>query len=159
MGLCRDGLVPAMSKPSNQEVATPREFLDAFEQRFGRIGFDLAANADNKVVPFFYGPGSDLGEDSLREDWTLVREGPLWLNPPFKTIAPWARKAAAESTHEPIAMLVPAAVCTGWFVEHVAPFAYVFELTPRVFSTQIRDCILAMFTPEGYVGRETWRWK
>lgn len=148
-----------MSKPSNQEVATPREFLDAFEHRFGRIGFDLAANADNKVVPFHYGPGSELGENSLAEDWTLLRDGPLWLNPPFKAIAPWAKKAAAESTHEPIALLAPAAVCTGWFVDHVAPYAYVFELTPRVFKAEIRDCILALFTPEGYVGRETWRWR
>lgn len=148
-----------MTVSRNQEVATPREFLEAFEQRFGRIGFDLAANASNAVVPFYYGPGSDLGEDSLSEDWTLVREGPLWLNPPSKTIAPWAQKAANESTQEPIAMLVPAAVCTGWFIQHVAPHAYVFELTPRVFKAEIRDCILAMFTPEGYVGRETWRWR
>lgn len=144
---------------SNQEVATPRDFLHAFERRFGRIGFDLAANDANKVVPYYFGPGSELGEDSLTEDWTLLREGPLWLNPPFKRIAPWAEKAARECTHEPIGMLVPASVCTGWFIEHVAPNAYVFELTPRVFEVAIRDCILALFTPEGYVGRETWGWK
>lgn len=145
---------------SNQSVATPREFLGAVEKRFGLIGFDLAASSDNAVVGGFYGPGSSLGRFSLMEDWDSLgaQADLLWLNPPFKTIAPWAEKAA-RSENVRIAMLAPASVCTNWFIEHVKPNAYVLELTPRVFKTEIRDCILALFTPEGYVGRETWRWK
>jgi len=145
---------------SNQAVVTPREFLDAVERRFGRIGFDLAAHRGNRVVDEYFGPGSPLAEDALGEDWDALgaRADLLWLNPPFKTIAPWAKKAA-ESENVTIALLAPASVCTGWFLDHVKPNAYVFELTPRVFKVEIRDCILAMFTPEGYVGRETWRWR
>lgn len=35
---------------SNQDVATPREFLKVVEARFGQIGWDLAATKDNQVV-------------------------------------------------------------------------------------------------------------
>jgi len=145
---------------SNQAVVTPKEFLEAVERRFGRIGFDLAAHRGNRVVPDYFGPGSPLGEDALEEDWDALgaRAELLWLNPPFKTIAPWAEKAAA-SGNVTIAMLALASVCTGWFLDHVKSNAYVFELTPRVFKVEICDCILAMFTPEGYVGRETWKWR
>lgn len=145
---------------SNQNVATPREFLKAVEDRFGPITFDLAAHAGNAVARHYFGPGSDAGTDALACDWPGTGTGLLWLNPPFKHIEPWAKKCAeSRAAGSRIALLVPAAVCTNWFIEHVKDNAYVFELTPRVFKTEIRDCILAMFTPEGYVGRETWRWK
>lgn len=146
---------------SNQEVETPRVFLDAVERRFGKIGWDLAANASNAVVSGYYGEDSVNGNwDSLANDWDSLGgvADLLWLNPPFKTITPWAKKAS-ETTQATIAMLAPASVCTRWFIEHVKPHAYVLELTPRVFKAEIRDCILALFTPEGYVGRETWDWK
>jgi len=152
---------------SEQCVSTPREFIEAVQTRFGTIGLDLAANESNHVVDRWYGPGSgacwDLGlgvPDSLGADWTAYMPGLLWLNPPFKNIAPWAAKCADERKRGArIALLVPASVCTNWFVEHVKPHAYVFELTPRVFKNEIRDCILALYEPAGYVGRETWKWR
>src|SRR4051812_41212663 len=105
---------------SNQIVATPREFINAVEARFGAIGFDLAANADNRVVLDFFGPGSNYAEDALDDAVNWGLSDLQWLNPPY---------------------------------------AYVFELTPRVFKNEIRDCILAMFEPAGYVGREVWNWR
>ncbi|MEP6651796.1 MAG: DNA N-6-adenine-methyltransferase [Myxococcales bacterium] len=145
---------------SNQIVSTPRDFLLAIKRRFGPITFDLAANADNSVARKWYGPGG-LAEDSLAPDIHWPSHGLCFLNPPFKTIAPWVKKAAVqrEVMGTRIALLVPAAVCTSWFVEHVAPHAYVFELTPRVFKNEIRDCLLCLYEPAGYVGRETWKWR
>lgn len=145
---------------SNQEVSTPRAFIAAVEKRFGKIAFDLAAHERNSVAgPQFFGPGSENVEDALSVDWFHV-DGLLWLNPPFKRIEPWVEKCATERRRGArIALLAPASICTGWFIEHVRDQSYVFELTPRVFAKEIRDCILALYTPEGYVGRETWKWR
>ncbi len=150
---------------TDQFVPTPIEFIAAVEKRFGPIGFDLAANATNRVKvhetikPIWFGPGG-REPDALAEglDWpTNVFN---WLNPPFDNIEAFAKKAAEQrQLGARIAMIGPASVCTGWFVKYVAPHAYVFELTPRVFKVQIRDCILALYEPSGYRGRETWRWK
>jgi phage N-6-adenine-methyltransferase len=156
-------------KEENQIVRTPREFIYAVEARFGGIVADLAANAENAIAPVYFGQGSQHGEDSLTANWrrlgSLAGIGLRWLNPPYsdraQPIARWAMKCAEMrgKVDGPIAFLVPAAVCTTWFRRHVAPHAYVFELFPRVFDKQIRDCILALYTPEGYVGREPWDWK
>ncbi len=145
---------------SNQVVSTPREFLDVVERRFGEICWDLAANEDNHVTRDgrYFGPGSRYASDSLDASWRDL--GLSWLNPPFAQIAAFSRRAAQEyrKTAGGILLIGPAAVCTGWFVEHVAPHAYVFELAPRVFKKEIRDCILAYYHPAQLVGRETWRW-
>jgi hypothetical protein len=148
-------------KPSNQDVKTPRDFLDAVVRRFGSIELDLAANEPN-VAYRWLGPGSSLGaNDALEVDWMQFNRGGLsWLNPPYKLVLPWVKKCAeARRAGMKIALLVPAAVCTDWFIDYVIPYAYVFELTPRPFKTEVRDCVLALYTPEGYVGRETWTWK
>lgn len=145
---------------ANDLVPTPREFLDAVESRFGTIDFDIAANKQNNVTQSyrFFGPGSTLAENALTVDWPHF--GLNWLNPPFSNIAGFAKKACAERyMGAKTAMLMPASVCTNYFSDYVRKHAYVFELMPRVFKKEIRDCILALFTPEGYVGREEWIWK
>lgn len=140
------------------EVSTPRPFLDAVEERFGPIMLDLAANESNHVVGPWFGPGSKV-PDALAVRWPR-HGGLLWCNPPFKHIEPWATKAHEEQAHGArVALLVPASVCTGWFIEHVRPYAYVLELTPRVFAKEVRDCILAIYDPAMFTGRETWKWE
>ena len=146
---------------SNQDVRTPKVFLDAVVERFGNVDIDLAANAANHVVPRYLGPGSKLAEDALEVGWMQFNRGGLaWLNPPFRRVLPWVKRCeVARASGMKIALLVPAAVCTSWMLDHVRPHAYTFELTPRVFAREIRDCVLAVFTPEGYVGRDVWRWR
>ena len=149
---------------SNDVVSTPREFLDAVEERFGQIRWDLAANKENCVTKDhrFYGPGSYYLGDSLSIvcQWGKLNGGLLWLNPPFSNIAPFARKSMIErNCNAKIAMLIPASVCTSYFNDYVRDHAYVFELTPRPFKREVRDCVLALYTPEGYTGRELWRWR
>lgn len=153
-------------KAENQIVVTPRPFLDAVEKRFGPIVFDLAATAENCVSDGdYYGPGSHLGEDSLAKGWRIGRPGVRFLNPPFsdrdQPISLWAKRCAEmrRPASGPILLLCPAAVCTVWFRTWVAPHAYVLELYPRVFGKEIRDCILAVYAPEGYLGRTTWDWQ
>lgn len=146
---------------SNQIVSTPKEFIDAFERRFGKITWDLAANAENsKAGDRFFGPGSAHSANAFLAKWSGLGEL-AWLNPPFEDIEPFCDRSAdaVKKYRQRNALLIPASVCTNYFIEFVKPNAYVFELTPRVFKTKIRDCVLAMFEPAGYIGRETWKWR
>ncbi len=151
---------------SVQEVVTPRELLDAVEERFGYIGCDLAASDDNAVCHWYY--GLDNGLDALDEqrDWAADDGYKLsWLNPPYGKIAPWAAKCVEQSALDArIAMLVPAAVGSNWFNQYVRPYAYVLELTPRVTFVghshpYPKDLILAYYCPERFIGREAWYWR
>lgn len=150
---------------SVQDVGTPRDFLDAVEKRFGKLSFDLAANADNHVATDYFGPGSPLGEDAFKEVWHKLWPGLLWLNPPFENIKDWAMRAAAESgfgAH--VLMLIPAVVGTNYFREWIWPFARVYALSPRltfVGHTQSypKDLILAEFGVDVLPGFECWRWR
>ncbi len=145
---------------TNQIVATPRDFLDVVRLRFGKLGWDVAANAENSVVDCgcFYGPGSEHGLDSLAVNWPT--EVLNWDNPPFARIDEFSAKHVQQQARGAASLLIgPAAVCTGWFIKNVAPYAYVMLLTPRVFKKEIRDCFLAYYHPARIVGQETWRWR
>lgn len=147
---------------SEQAVQTPPEFLSAVQERFGDFGVDLAASNDNAVAPLFIGPEADALADHV--PWHLY-DGLCWLNPPYANITPWAEKAALSALlGASIAMLVPASVGAKWFNLWVRPNAYVLELTPRLTfvghkSAYPKDLILAVFTPERFIGRAAWQWR
>jgi phage N-6-adenine-methyltransferase len=151
---------------SVQDVATPRDFLDAVERRFGPIALDLAANAGNSVKGNkYFGPGSTLGcTDSLGCDWTTYG-GLLWLNPPYGDLTTWAKKCAEERARGArIALLAPASTGSIWFAEHVWPHAYVLLLRPRLTfvghtAPYPKDLMLALYEPGGLRGIDLWRWK
>lgn len=148
---------------SEQEVRTPAEFIDAVERRFGRIRFDLAANASNAIRPAFFGPGSTIGEDALAHPWDQMG-GVLWLNPPFGNIPPFAEKCAKEGPlGARVKMLVPAAVSTNWWAKSVHGQALVLFLRPRIrfvghkagFPKDLALCCYGPWVAPGY---STWRW-
>lgn len=150
---------------SEQEVGTPRPFLDAVERRFGPIRWDLAANASNTVVPdAYYGPGSRHGEDSLVMPWALNHAGVLWLNPPFGNIKPFAAQCATEGPRGArVKMLVPAAVSTEWWKTYVHQQALVLFLRPRLEFVGHdhgfpKDLALVCYGPWVAPGYHTWRW-
>ena len=163
--------VMPVQKPgkSVQEVGTPREFLDAVEERFGRLRWDLAADETNHVTEGWSGPGSTVQPDSLKGAWWALPEGLLWLNPPYAKIGPWAEKCSRwrevdswNATRQRIAFLVPASVGTNWFAAHVDRKALVLFLSPRltfVGHTQSypKDLMLAVYGARP--GYECWRWK
>jgi phage N-6-adenine-methyltransferase len=161
-----DHMTAPAQKPgkSVQDVGTPRGFLDAVEKCFGPIAFDLAANADNRVVDAYFGPGSQWGEDAFKQIWHF-HKGIQWLNPPFANIGDWAMRAAAESGHGAhILMLIPAAVGTNYFREWIWPFARIYALSPRltfVGHTQSypKDLILCEYSRDVVPALECWRWK
>lgn len=149
---------------SKQDYATPREFMAAVEARFGPIAFDLAAHADNAKARRWFGPGGDA-EDALAEPWhdlITFGDGLLWLNPPFADIAPWAAKCAREANAGAnILLLVPAAVGSNWFRDHVFNRAAVYLLNGRLSfdgkAPYPKDCLLAHYGETPHVCVWDWR--
>lgn len=145
-----------------QEVATPPEFLKAVTERFGTIVWDLAADESNHVVDGWFGPGSQFGEDSLVQNWSVNNLGLLWLNPPFKMIRKFAAKCKAESANGArIAMLIPSSVSTNWFAELIYGSALVLPIRPRITfvgskEPYPKDLMLCVYgEPAGF---ECWNW-
>jgi phage N-6-adenine-methyltransferase len=154
--------VPPPQKPgkSKQDYSTPYEFIEAVYGLLNITEFavDLAADASNAKAPVFYG----VEEDSLAQDWARF-PGWHWLNPPFGKITPWVERANIFGWQGvKVAMLLPAAVGSNWYREHVEGEAYVFFLNPRLSFDGVapypKDCMLALYgTP--FRGASTWRWK
>lgn len=156
-------------------METDPEFIHAFVARFGPIDFDLAANAANSQAEHWYGPGSDLGEDSLAQDWTQLN-GLLWLNPEYNDIAAWAEKCARtvgraglsaidpgpKPTGRKIAMLVPASVGANWYRRFVHECGKVIFLNGRLTfvghsNAYPKDLMLVVY---GLLpAYEVWQWK
>ena len=123
-------LVP-MQKPgkSEQRVSTPVAFLDWVRSRFGvEFTWDLAANAENTVVPSprFFGPGSPSGEDAFLEPWLGCGQV-LWCNPPYSDITPWVERCSISNDNcQNVFVLVPASVGSTWWRDFVHDKARVY---------------------------------
>jgi phage N-6-adenine-methyltransferase len=91
---------------------TPQEIFDELNDIF-QFNLDAAACIKSAKCEKWFGPGSELAEDALRENW----EGTVWLNPPYgRGIIKWVQKAYRESLKgSTIVMLVPARPDTKWF--------------------------------------------
>lgn len=148
---------------SKQDYQTPREFLDAVQARFGRIVFDLSCTTANCVARA--GWYFDRGYDGLAESWdTLAQPGEVaWLNPEFGNVAPWAEKCAGYAGAGLVTMLIPAAVSTEYYADHIHDRAFVAPIRPRLIFVGEEDpypkdlmlCVYGM----GLRGFQPWRWK
>ena len=152
---------------SKQDVGTPREFIDAVEQRFGPISVDLAATAGNKVCHLYIGPDADEQRfrDSLAVNWkNLFRYPVRWLNPPFGNVTPWVKKCAeCRLMSSWTLLLVPASVGSKWWDTHVRGKSMRFILNPRIRfvghkDQYPKDLALCAFG-YGVNGEVLWRWK
>ena len=149
---------------SKQDYRTPPELLAAIRRAFAvdHWACDLAADVNSAICPWWIGPGSANGENSLEADWAKW-EGDLWLNPPFGHIDPWAEKCSTSVRSGRIFLLVPASVGSNWYEAHLHGQAHVVAISPRVtFVSQKdpypKDLVLAVFSGiRG--GFSTWRWK
>lgn len=152
---------------SRQDYGTPPELIAAVERRFGRLTWDVAAHADNTVVPDRFFAVGGLDGDALTADWSgFTRSDLLWLNPPFGTIATeWAPLVAKWTRRMPwlrLLMLTPASVGSEWFQQHVHRRALVLALSPRLHFVGAddpypKDCMLSVFG-YGVSGFDVWRW-
>jgi len=144
---------------SKQDYSTPKDFISAVIKRFGVIDFDLAADKRNTKASQFY----SVKDNSLVQDWGQL-SGILWLNPPFNSIEPWAKKCAYHSqAHKSrILFLVPASVGSNWFADYVHNKALVLACNPRLSFDSLhpypKDIILACYN-FSRIGFECWKWK
>lgn len=92
---------------------TPQALFDKLNRRW-EFSVDGAANAQNHLLPRWWGPQSPLAEDSLVIPWTHER---VWLNPPYSMCSEFMEKAYIEMTvNEALTVaLVPARTDTKWF--------------------------------------------
>ena len=157
---------------SRGDYCTPPEFLDAVQDRFGYVMFDLAATRENQVVgagdpkggPCYFGPDHEdpKKRDSLKQDWSALR-GVAWCNPPFDPLRPWLEKASEVSGRAGWTLLLcPASVSTEWFADLVHGRALVMPLRPRLTfvgetDPYPRDLVLLAYG-FGVSGFEPWRW-
>lgn len=123
--------MPQRRGKSKQDFQTPKEFLLAIRRRFGVIGIDLAARADNSVAEQFITPE----QDSLKQDWTKVKLQPgevSFANPPFSKLDDWAEQlATTRYCSWWTLMLCPASVSCNWWTNHVRGKVVEFS-TPRM---------------------------
>lgn len=129
-----------------QDHRTPPELIEALVERFGRLVFDLAADAPNVCPEYF-----DEEVDSLSMDWhatfalhTKDAPGWFWLNPPFsggidpttnkhRTLWHWMKKCWEESRRGcRILALVPYSADAVWWCDWVLGKARTEGLAPRV---------------------------
>jgi phage N-6-adenine-methyltransferase len=162
--------VPAQ-KPgrSIQNYATPDDFIFAVKRRFGiqEFTYDLAAETENTKARHFFCEE----EDSLKQNWEKL-SGPLWLNPPFGHIEPWAKKCQVSTRTEgrAIYFLTPASVGASWFARHVwrdCVHAVVLALEGRLSfdgkAPYPKDCMLTVWDAVRLYGKHTrfnvWDWR
>lgn len=144
---------------SKQDYGTPRDFLTVVVQKFGPIGLDVSASAENAVVPRFY----DVSLNGLTQTWWNP-DGIAWCNPEFGQCADWTAKAAHEwwSNGHPSLLLVPASVDSNWWARSVHERARVYFVGGRlkfVGAVDVYPKPLALLHYGGTPGYEPWRWR
>jgi phage N-6-adenine-methyltransferase len=128
---------------------TPRELFEPIALSVGGFAIDAAADSGNTLLPRWYGPGSELGEDALAEEEWL---SPAFCNPPYgKGIEVWLRKFQEQARKGvSVVALLPARVETRWWYELVVPFADILFLVGRVpFERACEKCGLASAALKG----------
>jgi phage N-6-adenine-methyltransferase len=122
--------LPPGPKPSwwtSDEWETPPEVITALSDQYGPFDLDPCARPETAKAPVWY----TKADDGLALDWF----GTVYCNPPYSAPKPWCQKATAEivAGHaERVVMLLPAAVDTHWFHDHVVPYADVIFIRGRI---------------------------
>jgi len=155
----------AGSTKSKQDYQTPQDFISAVKNRFGDLIVDLAAGNDNRQCDAYI----DYETNSLEQTWSVfnrrVKHGWLWLNPPFRDIAPWVEKCHFEMLGGArILALLPASVGSNWYRDHVFGKAAELYLNGRLRFVGCKDlypkdCMLLVWDASAVPGREVWQWR
>ena len=116
---------------------TPDDLFAEWDATFHFI-LDAAANKHNHKVARWFGPGGEA-EDALRVEWP-VKEGNIWLNPPYTrgVQEAFVRRANGYEEFEiggvgfGVVCLLPARTDTKLFHEVIQPYGKITFLRGRV---------------------------
>lgn len=108
--------------------ATPNEFFDKLNWRFGPFDLDPCASEDNAKCAKFY----TTKDDGLSQDW----EGhTVFVNPPYgRGIDRWIEKGYRESLKENtrVVMLIPSRTDTKYWHKHVMQASELYFVKGRL---------------------------
>lgn len=91
-----------------QEWETPQSLFDELNKEFG-FTLDVCADIGNKKVEKFFSEETN----GLKQDWS---KDICWMNPPYKKVGIWLRKAYLESLKGAVVIcLVPSRTNTNWW--------------------------------------------
>lgn len=95
---------------NNQVYETPDEIFLPLKEEFN-FTLDVCANQENAKCESFF----DEEADGLKQFWN----GVCWMNPPFKDVKYWIKKAYESSLNgTTVVCLVCAKTNTNWFHEY-----------------------------------------
>lgn len=94
-----------------QDWETPDELWKPLNAEFA-FELDVCATAENAKCARYYTPE----QDGLKQQWRAR----CWMNPPFKTMVKWIKKAHSESQNEgaTVVCLLPARTNTNWWHDY-----------------------------------------
>ena len=110
------------------EWATPQEFFDKLNWRFGPFDLDPCANPHNTKCDNFY----TEAEDGLSKDWSGHT---TFINPPYgKGIDKWIKKGydTAKDGESRVVMLIPSRTDTKYWHNYVMKASEVYFLKGRL---------------------------
>lgn len=90
-----------------QEYETPEKLFNKLNNEFS-FTIDVCADKNNAKVENYYSEK----DNALVKDW----EGICWMNPPYKEVKTWVKKAYEESLKgATVVCLIPARTNTNWW--------------------------------------------
>ncbi len=120
--------VKVMFSSESNEWATPQEFFDKLNWRFGPFDLDPCATPQNTKCLNFY----TEAEDGLSKDWGGHT---VFVNPPYgRGIAEWVKKGFDESrkTGTKVVMLIPSRTDTKYWQDYVMKAQEVYFVRGRL---------------------------
>ena len=117
-----------MFSSATGEWATPQDFFDKLNWRFGPFTLDPCANADNAKCARFY----TVKDNGLDQDWL---GNVVFVNPPYgRGIDKWIKKAYESGKYADtrVVMLIPARTDTKYWHQYVMKASEVYFIKGRL---------------------------
>jgi phage N-6-adenine-methyltransferase len=117
-----------------QNYRTPKAFLEGCMRRFGITQFDWDAACTEQDCVGAAGGYYFPQVDALKQDWSELDlpNVTVWCNPAFAQSGAFCAKAAASGAR--VIMLIPVAIDTKWWRQHVHHKAVVAGVGRLVFN-------------------------
>ena len=117
-----------MFSSKSNDWATPQEFYDKLNWRFGPFELDPCASVHNTKCVNFY----TYAEDGLSKNWSGQK---VFVNPPYgREIAQWVKKSYEEGQNRDtkVVMLVPARTDTKYWQDYIMKAQEVYFVRGRL---------------------------
>jgi phage N-6-adenine-methyltransferase len=96
----------------NQDYSTPMDLFKKLDNEF-HFTLDVCADESNKKVDRYFSEE----DNALTKDW----QGSCWMNPPYKDLKTWVKKAYEESRKGAVVCcLIPARTNTKWWLDYAS---------------------------------------